>query len=132
MGLFSMFTDAMYSAKVAGHLLNLGIDIKKFDKHLNRKLYEMEKSAKDNNSPPEMALCFMAANGKDLPENVLARGMDKANLAQYAAIICTQWAHRGTIRPEKAEFFYICTGTTPTLPRERSPIEDAYNDLMKR
>ncbi|MCY4754671.1 hypothetical protein [Pelomonas aquatica] len=98
MGILNAFRTGIFAARIAGCLLDLGIDVKKLDAQCAKILYEIECEKSKELSPHEAALYFFGAALPYLDPVCFTLPISSQDLAQRAEVISNQWIKAGKMR----------------------------------
>ncbi len=98
MGLFDSFRTGIFSAKIAGHLIDLGIDVKKLDPACARALFEIERDDSKKMTSHEAAWKFFCVAFGSLPRACILVPMPPPDLAVRGRLIALGWVSKGKLR----------------------------------
>jgi hypothetical protein len=99
MGLFSVFRTGIFAAKIAGHLIDLGVDVNKLDPACARVLYIIERDGpKQKMTSYEAAWKFFCVAFGNLPTACILVPMASPEFAVRGRLIALTWESKGKLR----------------------------------
>lgn len=98
MGLFTPILDGLFAGKVAGRLLDLGVDVLRLDASLKEILYEVERTKRKELTPHEAAAYFFCAAFSNIPRECYLLPISQNDMAYRSLVIMEQWVEKRKMR----------------------------------
>lgn len=103
MGLVNSLLVGFFAAKVANHLIDLGIDVNKLDQTCQGMLYEIERDRRKELSPLEAASYFFGAAFSNISPDCYLLPASPTDMADRATAIMDGWVNSGKMRRQLAD-----------------------------
>lgn len=96
---------AIYAGRIAGDLIDLGIDVNKLGRDERGILFEIEKTKRREMTHHEAAAYFFCAALPSLEPYCLLNGLSHREVATRALTICNSWVLLGKMHPSYQHAF---------------------------
>ncbi len=100
---FRPILTGIHAAKVAGALFDLGIDVKRLDRAMAARLFEIEKETYGNVSAREAGLTFFVENSRSIPTAAYMLPMSRIDFLERATVIVGGWGRSGKLEASRAQ-----------------------------
>ena len=102
MGIIKAVLEGIFAARVASALLDIGLDVNKFNPSLASALMELERYHRGKNSPYETAMLFLITHMRGLHSSAFLFSRDLPELIDRSGVILEMWVKKGKMKPDFA------------------------------